>query len=81
MMEDKEKRIKKEITRLKKILGTDSPKVSACEHLIRNAAFMSVSLEDLQADINANGWTEKYQNGANQFGVKRSAAFDCYTST
>lgn len=78
---EKDKRIRKEIRRLKKILGKDNPKVAACEHLIRNAAFMSVSLEDLQAQINENGWTEEYKNGANQSGVKRSAAADCYTAT
>ncbi len=31
---------------------------------------MAVTLEDLQEDINQNGVTEQYQNGANQFGVK-----------
>ncbi len=81
MDQERDKRIKKEIRRLKRILGKDSPRVVACEHLIRNAAFMSVSLEDLQAEINETGWTETYQNGANQSGVKRSAASDCYTST
>lgn len=78
---EKEKRIKREIRRLRKILGKDNPKVNACEHLIRNAAFMSVSLEDLQEQINAGGWTETYQNGANQSGVKRAAAADIYTAT
>ena len=41
---------------------------------------MIVTLEDLQTEINQNGVTEKYQNGANQFGVKRSAAVDVYNT-
>lgn len=78
--EAKEKRIKKEVRRLKKILGKSS-KVSASEHLINNAAFMAISLEDLREEINEKGWTEEYRNGANQSGLKKSAAAECYTMT
>lgn len=48
--------------------------------LLQNAAFMKVTLEDLQEVINANGVTEEYQNGANQKGVKQSAALQSYNS-
>ena len=48
--------------------------------LIQNAAFMKVTLEDLQEEINLNGVTEEYQNGENQRGVKQSAALQSYTA-
>ena len=48
------------------------------EKLIDNAAFMAVTLDDLMAIIRKNGCTDKYQNGENQFGVKKSAEVDVY---
>ncbi len=48
--------------------------------LIERAAFYTVSLEDLEAELNANGWTEVYRNGKDQEGVKRSAAADAHIS-
>jgi len=48
--------------------------------MIEKAAFMSVTLDDLQDEININGVIEKYQNGANQFGIKKSAAVDVYNT-
>lgn len=41
---------------------------------------MKVTLEDLQKVINTEGVTEEYQNGANQRGVKQSAALQSYNS-
>ena len=40
--------------------------------LIQNAAFMIVTLEELQIKISQEGITIKYQNGANQWGKKKS---------
>ena len=48
--------------------------------LIQNAAFMKVTLEDLQEIINREGVTEHYQNGANQHGIKPSAALQSYNN-
>lgn len=48
--------------------------------MIEKVAFMSVTLDDLQDDINLNGVTEQYQNGENQFGVKKSASIDVYNT-
>jgi hypothetical protein len=77
--EEKLKRISEEIKRLNKLFaGVDLKTRKAVHSLIENAAFMSVSLEDLQEDINANGYTEEYQNGANQSGVKKSSAVEVY---
>ena len=52
----------------------DVNKMKTVESLIRNAAFMTVTLEELQEDINKKGYTEEYQNGANQWGTKQSEA-------
>lgn len=52
----------------------DKNKMSTVRQLISTAAFLTVSLRDLETEINANGYTETYQNGANQTGVKQSAA-------
>ena len=71
----KEQKIKREITRLKRVFrDLDKNKLQTVESLIRNAAFMSVSLEELQEIINEKGYTVEYQNGANQSGTKQSDA-------
>ena len=51
---------------------------SVIEKLIDNAAFMSVALEDLQAQINLNGFIEEYRNGENQYGKKKSSEIEIY---
>jgi len=69
----KEEKIEKEVRRLKKVFkDLDKNKLSTVNSLIDNAAFMAVSLEELQEAINANGYTSEYQNGENQFGTKKS---------
>ena len=78
---NKEKRIKKELARLRKIFSVlDDDKKKMSESLMKNAAFMAVTLEDLQADINENGVTEEYQNGQNQHGIKESTSSKVYNS-
>lgn len=55
----KEQRIKKEINKLKRLLR-DLPedRKKSAEGLIKRIAFMQVTLEDLEADINENGTVE-----------------------
>lgn len=48
--------------------------------LLQNAAFMKVTLEDLQEIIATEGVTDTYQNGANQYGTKQSATLQSYNS-
>jgi len=75
----KEERISEELKRISDLFpDLDSKQRSAIMPLIQNAAFMKVSLEDLQEIINRDGVTEVYQNGANQYGVKQSAAVQSY---
>jgi hypothetical protein len=77
----KEERIKREIRRLNKIykeMDPDSKK--AIKSLIENAAFMAVTLEDLQETINREGVISEYQNGANQWGTKKSPEVEVYNT-
>ena len=48
------------------------------EKLYREAAFMAVTLDETRQIINRDGITEVYQNGANQTGLKKSAAVEVY---
>ena len=54
----KDQRIKREIARLKRVFrDLDKNKLQTVESLIKNAAFMAVSLEELQEIINVEGYT------------------------
>ena len=71
----KEQRVTKEVKRLKKVFrDLDENLLQTVGSLIQNAAFMSVSLLELQEIINKEGYTDTYQNGANQTGRKQSEA-------
>jgi len=57
----KDERIKKTINRLKKLLkNLPSEKKKVAEGLVQRIAFMQVTLEDLEADINENGTVEQF---------------------
>jgi hypothetical protein len=74
-------RIAREKDRLKAIFsGLDENKLSTCYALIDRAAFITISLEDLEEELNRTGWTETYTNGQYQEGVKKSAAADTHIS-
>lgn len=78
----KSKAIKKELNRLKKLfkeLPENKKKIS--EKLIDNAAFMSVSLEELKKDIILYGVKETYVNGKDQYGFKESVESKTYNTT
>lgn len=78
---DKEKRIAKELRKLNKLFtNLDENQKQTAAGLIRSAAFMAVSLEDLQEIINKEGYLDEYENGANQTGIKISAAVQTYNS-
>ena len=74
-------RIKKEKERLDEIFRDLEPnKLKTCAALIDRAAFITVSLEDLEEQLNETGWVETYQNGENQSGMKKAAAADVHIS-
>ena len=64
-IEFQKKKLKRQFSQL------DSKTKNIVSPLIDNAAFMTVTLEELQKTINEEGIMIKYQNGANQW-EKRS---------
>lgn len=77
----KENRIKDEAKRLTDLFAdADENKLATALPLIQRAAFMTVHLEDLEEEINREGWTEEYRNGQAQSGKKKSAAADAHIS-
>ena len=77
----REERIKKETSRLNGIFrGLNKNTKKVAESLIRNAAFMTITLEDLQEEINKSGCVSEYQNGENQWGTKKSPEVEIYNT-
>ena len=56
----------------------DVNKLETARGLIDTAAFLAVSIEDVEQIINEAGYTEIYQNGQHQKGQKISAAVQTY---
>ena len=69
---DKEKNIKQEINRIKK-LYKDFPKEKSkvLEGLINESAFIKVSLEELGDNLLKNGFTEVFEQGEQRFNRER----------
>lgn len=77
----KQNRIKRRLAELRRIYAKLPDKqLAIAEHLIKNAVFMEIELEDLQQIIAKEGASEEYQNGANQHGRKASADLQAYNS-
>lgn len=80
-MTDQDKRIKKEIRRLKKIL--DEAQISdkrekTLEGVIKNAAFMRVCLDDTIEEIQDCDLVVEYDNGGGQTGYRKNPLFTAY---
>src|SRR5690606_24707965 len=78
--EEKEKRIKKELSRLKKIfdaLPEDAKQVA--DGLIQEAAFMRVTLEETRAVIDRDGVIERFEQGVQRF-YREHPATKVYTA-
>jgi len=76
----KEKQIKQEISRLKKIckdLGKE--RVKMVEGLISEAAFMKITLEETRKVINEEGTTEVFEQGKQKF-IRKHPALEVYTT-
>lgn len=77
--ECKEDLIQKEYERLLKLFEKlPKNRIELVKNLIKNAAFMSVTLQELTEVINENGVKEKYKNGNNQYGYKDSTENKTY---
>ena len=70
------KKEKKKLDNIIKDIPEDKKKL--VEGLIADASFMAEQLEVLRNYISKNGWSEPYQNGANQYGKKTSVEADMY---
>lgn len=80
--EQREALIKKELSRLSKILvDLDKSKKTVFDKLIKEAAFLAITLEETRLIIVRDGVIEEYQNGANQRGLKKSSAVEVYDKT
>lgn len=79
-VEIKNKRIKKEITKIKKIFKAleDNEKMKLADKLIEHAAYLAIELDDLKKYNIENGIKEKYKNGENQYGYKESVENKTY---
>lgn len=77
----KEERISKELGRLKRIFR-DLPKDkrNLCDKLMQNAAYMSVTLEDLQETVNEEGATLASKNGNGFITIQEHPANKAYTN-
>lgn len=58
----------------------DAKTKKATQSLIDEAAFMGASLYELRTIINEKGYTEEYQNGANQKGIKKCSEVEVYNT-
>ena len=77
--EERNRKIKKELTRLKKSMPELAPNQQVIlKNLFQEAAFLSVILEESRMMVQRDGMIEQYQNGATQKGVKKSAAMEVY---
>lgn len=72
--------LKKKKELLEIFAGVDESKLKIAQPLIESAAFMAVSLKDLEKKIAEVGWTETYQNGNRQSGSKQTATAVSYLS-
>ena len=76
-----DERVKDEYWRLRKCYsGISGNKLKIVLKLIARAAFMAVTLEDLEKYISEHGCTEEYQNGENQRGKKKSSEVEVYNT-
>lgn len=76
---EKQKRIKKEVNRLRKLFKEiDENKKKLVLAMIDDIAFLTVTMQDLRESIVREGTTVEYKNGENQYGTKQSPDAQLY---
>lgn len=68
---------KKTRAKLKELTGSKKERATA---LFNKIEFMDAELMKLQEILKEKGWVETYQNGSNQFGMKKSSESDVYNT-
>lgn len=77
----KESRIKEEEERLRKVYeNLDSQKKIVAEGIIKRAAYLRVTLEDFEKDLDKNGYTEPFRQGNQEPYDRKRPVADMYTS-
>lgn len=77
----RENRISKEERRLKKLYkDMDEDKINVVDGLIQRAAYMRVSLEDFEEDLNKNGFTEEFSQGDQEPYERKRPIADLYNT-
>ena len=80
-MKNKESLISSKIAELKRTYkDIDEKRKKNAEMLIPNTAFMCISMMELENIINIKGYSEEYQNGANQRGIKKCSEVETYNN-
>ena len=78
----KKERIRREFVRLRKLFSSlPANEQEFIEPLLKQSAFLYITLQDLAEKINQEGTTDEYQNGKNQRGMKVSAEIQAYNQT
>lgn len=78
---DRNEEINKEVKRLTKLFADIPPDLQkTVKSLIQNAAFMTITLGELQLAIQEKGVVDTYQHGSGQFGTKKTPEVDIYNS-
>lgn len=73
--------VRSEYDRLIKLFKTaPKEKLALARKLISRAAFLAVTIDDLEKDISENGYEQEYQNGEFQRGMKKSAAAELHVT-
>lgn len=76
---EKQKRIKKEVNRLKRLFAKiDENKKKLVHTTIEDVAFLTITMQDLREQIVRDGTTVEYKNGENQYGTKQSPDAQLY---
>ena len=79
--EETDKAINKEVARLRRIYkNIDEKKKQTIEGLIQRAAFMRISLADLEEDLKTFGFTEYFSQGDQEPYLRKRPTADLYNT-
>ena len=81
LAEARQARIEAEKSRLLDLFADlDEGTLRLADKLVDRVAFLTVTMEDLEEALTKKGCISKYQNGANQWGTKKSPEAEAYAS-